>query len=407
MKILSRFTVLVPMIIGVMVLSLASCEKDKDDNPTTTIGDIFLGIKVPNPDGYSGSGYIQVIDNIEPSNITNRNAFPVPYSSATCMSGNDVFILPSWGGETQLEKYTRSEGGMVKTGEFTLTENSGATGAVVKGDVLYVSCAFIGKILVIKHADMSLVKEIDISSYGEGDQNPDPGAMLVRDNLLYIGLGQTVGGNFPSEDRPYADVLIINTDKNQVVKKITSSTSGISYATRASDQYSIFMDENDDIYIFCIGGFGAVPGHNGGVLRIKVGETEFDNSYHFVFNSTSVEGESNKMDFALKTRYYKNGKVYSTAAFPAYYGNPANAVTDRTTVPVEIDIYNQTIKTIGLPYSNSIGVGLTIYNDKVIFGLSTNTNAGLYVYNPATKEASNNAVVTTEGDVFDIATFSN
>ncbi|NLD50360.1 MAG: hypothetical protein GX660_24740, partial [Clostridiaceae bacterium] len=202
---------------------------------------------------------------------------------------------------------------------------------------------------------MSLVKEIDITSFGVGDQNPDPSAMLIRDNLLYVGLIQAVGGYYPAPERPYADVLIVNTDNNEVVKMITQSTAGVSYPTRAIDPYSIFMDENKDIYVVCLGGFGALSGHNSGVLRIKAGETEFDNSYQFVFNTTPVTGEANPTDLMHAVKYYANGKMYATANLPVYYSNPINYVEDRTVIPVEIDIYAKTIKTLGLPHSNSFG----------------------------------------------------
>lgn len=384
-------------VIGLFILSLVSCEKDKDDNPIATEGNILVTTMVSNPDGQSGAAYIQLIDDSEPKSITNGNAFPVPYTGTQCVIGNDIFVLPGFGGETQLTKYTKIDGELVETGEYILEENSWAMNAVMKGGKLYVSCAYVAKILVLNHTDMTLIKEIDISSYGEGDQNPDPCSMIIRDNLLYIGLNQTVGGYFPSPDRPYADILILNTDNNEVVKKITSTTAGISTATRGIDPNSIFMDENEDIYVVCMGSFGAVSGHNLGILRIKSGETEFDDSYYFDLSNATVEGESNKMDYLQMNAYYKNGKLYSTGNFPAYYSTTANYISDRTVTPVEIDLYAKTVKTLGLPYSNSIGRGVTIYDDKVLFGLATTSDIGIYTYNLSTGEASSSAVVTTEG----------
>lgn len=391
-------------VISLFILSLMSCEKDKENIPTTIEGNIFIATSIANPDGQTGSNYIQLIDDIKPKSITNSDAFPAPFTNVACIYKSDVFVLPSFGGEALLTKYTRTDGELVKTGEYTLDNYSGATSIAIKGDNMYVSCQFLGKITVLKHADLSFVKDIDISSYGVGDQNPDPSSMIIRDNLLYIGLNQAVGGYFAAPDRPYADVLIINTDTDEVVKMITSNTSGLSTPTRPLDPNSIFMDENNDIFVVCNGSYGAV-GHHAGILRIKAGETEFDGSYFFDLTATSVEGETNYIDYLQMSKYYKDGKLYATANFPAYYSQPMSPISDRTIAPVEIDLHTKTVKTLGFPYSNNIGRSVTIYNDIVLFGLSTNTDVGIYTYDPVTKETSNSAVVTTEGDPSFITVF--
>ena len=392
-------------VFGVLLLSLVSCDDDGENTSITKEGNILVSTSIANSDGHSGTAYLQLIDDLEPKSLTNSNAFPAPYHKVACLSGDDVFVLPGYSGETQLVKYTRMDGELIKSGEYTLVEQSGATGAVTKGEYLYVSCEYIAKILVLKHADMTLVKEIDISSYGVGDQNPDPAGMILRDNLLYIALNQIVGSHFPDENRPYADVLIINTDNNEVVKMITENTFGISQPTRALDPSSIFLDEKNDIYIVCLGGFGYVPGHKIGILRIKAGETEFDNSYGFDISSASIEGESNNPGYIQFVKYHKDGKLYATITIPALYGNPPDYLADRAIAPVVIDIYAKTIKTLGLPYSNSVSRGVTVYNDIVAFGLSTNSANGIYTYNTLTKEASNSTIITTEGYVPTLDTF--
>jgi hypothetical protein len=250
---------------------------------------------------------------------------------------------------------------------------------------------------------MSLIKEIDITSYGVGDENPDPSSMLIRDNLLYVGLIQMVGGYFPAPERPYADVLIINTDNNEVVKMITDSRAGVSYPTRAIDPFSIFMDENKDIYVVCMGGFGAL--HTAGVLRIKEGETEFDDSYKFVFNTTQITGEANPADYLHAVKYYGNGKMYGTANIPAYNSNPINYIEDRAVIPVEVDLNAKTIKALGFPRSNAFGVSVGTYEEQVIFGLATETSNGFYTYNPTTGTASSSAVIITDGYPYSFVAF--
>lgn len=394
------------LILGFSLMLITSCEKDDEKEPNTTDGNILITTMLPNPDGMSGAAYFQLIDNMKPKAITNGNARPMPFSSTPCVSGNDVFIIPGWGGDTDImTKYSRIDGKLIKQGEYPLPEQSGATNVVTKGNLAYVSCALIGKILILNHTDMTLVKELDISAYGIGDQNPNPSSMLIRDNLLFVPLTQMVGGYFPAPGRPYSDVLIINTDNNEVVKMITEKTSNISCPTRPTDPSSIFMDENKNIYISCLGAWGAVPGHNAGLLRIKAGETEFDENYKFVLNSTNIEGEPNSGAYYEVVKYIGNGKMYATVNIPAYYSNPINYIEDRVVIAAEIDIVNKTIKKLDLPKSSSYGVAVGEYEGNIIFGLATNQANGFYTYNPLSQEASKNAIVSTTGYPFSFYSF--
>jgi len=383
----------------------SSCKKD-DDELSLSSGKILVSTMLPNPDGMSGSAYMQLMEDMSAKSLTNSTAIPTPYGTPPIVYGDDVFVLPGYTGETYImTKYSRVNGTLVKQGDYTLPSQSGATNIVTKGDLAYVSCALIGKILVINHKTMQLVKEIDITSYGVGDQNPDPSSMLIRDNQLFVALTQMVGGYFPAPTRPYSDVLIINTDNNEVLKMITDSTTGISCPTRPIDPNSIFMDENKDIYIVGVGAWGALPGHKSGILRIKAGETEFDNSYQFVFNSTAITGETNPLDYVHAVKYSGNGKLYGTANIPAYYGNPVNYITDRTVIPVEIDITAKTIKKLDFPYSNSFGVAVGVCDGQVVFGLATTSSTGYFTYNPTTGESSSSAVVTTTGYPYSFVSF--
>jgi hypothetical protein len=163
------------------------------------------------------------------------------------------------------------------------------------------------------------------------------------------------------------------------------------------------MDENKDIYISCLGGFGMM--HVSGMLRIKAGETEFDDSYQFVFNTTAIEGESNPAGYVHAVKYYGNGKMYGTADIPAYYSQPMDYIKDRAVLPVEIDLNAQTMKTIGLPRSNAFGVSVGVFEEMVVFGLATETSNGFFTYDPVTETASASAVVTTEGYPYSFVAF--
>ncbi|MGD2033838.1 MAG: hypothetical protein PVF73_02205 [Bacteroidales bacterium] len=376
-----------------------SCEKETEGD-VGGVGRILITTMVPNADGLSGSAYMQLIPELEDISVTNTYAKSVAYSSVPCVSGSDIYIIPGWGGTTDyMTKYSVVNDQLEKQWEYLLPTESGATNVVIDGDVAYVACSFSAEIIVMNRTEGTLIEQIDISGYGAGDQNPDAACMVVRDNYLYIGLNQMVGGYLPSPTRPYTDVLIIDMESNEVLKMITDSTSGISNSTRPIDPCSIFVDENNDIYVVSVGAWGymAAYGHYSGVLKIKSGETDFDPDYQFVFNSTAIEGESNLMDYPHAVKYYGDGKLYATINIPAYYGDPVNYIEDHTVIPAEIDLQEQTIKALDFPYSNSYGVAVGLYEEYVVFGLATTTDNGFYTYNPTTGECSSKAVVTTEG----------
>ena len=394
MKILLRFT-----IIGLLFTGLFSCEKDDDNNDITSSGEILIATRIPNPDGMSGSAYTQLISNLEASSYDNSTALPTSYSVPPIVIGEDVYDLPGFSGETDvLKKYSRIDGKLVEQGTFTLPENSGANALVTKGNTAYISLCFLGRILVIDHTTMTKIADVDISSYGVGDENPDPAIMVLRDDLLFIGLNQIVGGFYPNPNRACADILVFDTKTNQPVKMITDSISGFSMPTKPeADEKSIFIDENNDIYVNCISGFGSI-GHKSGLLRIKSGETEFDNTYSFCVSETTIKGEANKASYLVGIQYAGNGKLYASANINEYYSNPPNYLEDRSIVALELDLIQKTINLIDIPRSNNFGAGVGLYNNSaVVFGFSTTTQNGFFTYNPITNEVSAEAPITVEG----------
>jgi hypothetical protein len=271
-----------------------SCS-DSDDNNEIASGNILISTMIPNKDGVSGNAFMQLIDNVEKASYNNQKALQASYSVAPIVIGNEIFLLPGWSNKTgKLEKYSFDNNILVKKGEYELDSNSGAVNCVAYKDKLYVSYNYLGKIVIIDKDKLTKIKEIDLSKYGVGDNNPDPAIMVERDGLLYVGLCQLVGGYAPDPKRQAVDILIVDLNSDTVLKMITQSTSGMSMPTKPeSDENSIFIDENNDIYINCISGFGML-GQKAGFLRIKDGETEFDADYIFDVTNTSIKNEEFK-----------------------------------------------------------------------------------------------------------------
>lgn len=329
-------------------LVFSACEKDPDPKVPTTDANIALATILPNPDGMTGAAYLQLIRDEFPQNTNNNNGIPIPYGgSYPIIEGNDIFVFPGYMGDSknELVKYTRTNGQLSRTGTMKLPPNSSATNIVFASTgKAYLSMAGLGKIAIFDPTTMTQQGEIDLTSLGVSDSNPDPSAMLLRDGLLFVGLSQMVGGWIPPQDRPYSDIAIIDTQTDKLLKMITDKTSGISMPTRPIDRYSIFMDEKKDIYISCMGGFGMVKGHNAGVLRIKAGETEFDPTYQWTITGTAISGKEKTAGFISAIRYVGNGKAYAYINMPGYYKPGEQGHTAIADLAVEIDLYNKTMK---------------------------------------------------------------
>ena len=337
------------------------------------------------------------------TNTNNNNGIPIPYGgSYPIIEGNDIFVFPGYMGDSknELVKYTRNNGQLSRTGTMKLPPNSSATNIVFASTgKAYLSMAGLGKIAIFDPTTMTQQGEIDLTSLGVSDSNPDPSAMLLRDGLLFVGLSQMVGGWIPPQDRPYSDIAIIDTQTDKLLKMITDKTSGISMPTRPIDRYSIFMDEKKDIYISCMGGFGMVKGHNAGVLRIKAGETEFDPTYQWTITGAAISGEEKTAGFISAIRYVGNGKAYAYINMPGYYKPGEQGHTAIADLAVEIDLYNKTMKKVqGLDLSNGFGVMLSLYKGSMLIGNSSAKAKGIYSLDIQTGEVSKEPILTTVGN---------
>lgn len=402
-----KFTIKTLAALVLTILLFSACEKDEEESIKVKEGKILIGTALPNPDGQSGSVYMQLIDNLETKTVNNKTSIPIPFYSAPIIIGDEVYILPGWTMETDiLTKYKRVNGQLVKDGSMTLPSNSGATNIVTVKNKAYISCAMRGEILVIDKEKMTIIKKIDLKQFAIGDENPEPSVMIYRDGYIYIALNQMVGGYFPAKDRAISDVLIINTKTDKAVKMISEKTSQISQPSRPLDTSSMFMDEHKDIYVICLGAFGTHANQYGGILRIKAGEQEFDKDYKLVFNNTVIEGDENKTNLLYMCAYAGDGKLYGAAYIKAYESTPPNYIEDRTVASVEIDLYKKTIKKLDLPMSNSYGVAVGVHKNYVLFGLATYKSTGYFSYNIKTKKTSKEAIIKTTGYPMYIKSFN-
>lgn len=375
-------------------VSVLSCDDDTDTELTDGLDKFVIGtnITTANPIlGYVGT--MKDLTLTEFNNSKSRQATNYPYVT---LYKNDVFVMPQRYGDI-IRKYTRQEDGtLAEAGSLTAPPGSAPLSTVVESDTrAFCSLYQGGEILVFNPSSMQAIDTIDLAAYALGDGNPDPSIMELHNGKLYVACTQTSDG-FTSSHPAHVLIIDINNDYDIVSATDERST----WAGSVNEQRSIFFDENGDMYIYCVASYGfGGPTQKAGFLRIRSGETSFDPAYFFNTADYAIDGiAGGKVDYLQRMRYAGNGIVYSTGNIYALASNPPDYVKDRTYGSFKVDIRNQTIEKIDLPYSNGMAACVLPYEGKVLFGLATTTGVGIYLFDPATNTAGASPIVNTQGD---------
>ena len=243
--------------------------------------------------------------------------------------------------------------------------------------------------MVFNPTTMKKITDIDLNSLHQQNTNVSPAAMIIRDGKLFVGLNQMNAQYMPTRNN--IELAMIDTKTDKVEKHIVNTSLGLCFATRPIDPGSIFMDENKDIYINCIGSFGFIPGLNGGIVRIKNGSTDIDTNYCIRLDQTTVAGLSTTHADFLGTIFYAGkGVAYAYAnSFGLDPNGMSNPYVSLTNVPVVIDLKQKTISVIqGMEISNPQGIAIGKHKNLIVFGSANKKAVGFYTYNPETKEVA-------------------
>ncbi|MCR5697500.1 MAG: DUF4374 domain-containing protein [Marinilabiliaceae bacterium] len=387
------------LVLATIVASFIAC--DNDETGSATSGNILFSTTVTNQDGSSGSGYLQVIQNLESgAHYDNTNAIPLGFGSYPCVceSGN-IYIFPDYmgGTELKLKRFTLNANKELELqGSMTLPANSSAAIVVeASNEKAYVCCQSLDLIIVFNPTTMTEISRIDLSSLRNEGLSAYPGAMYIRDGILYVALEQYNAQWMPNENA--LEMALYNVSDDTFIKKIRNTSLGLCGPTRPIDNQSIFEDENGDLYINCTGSFGYIPGLDGGMARIKKGETEFDESYSINLSKTQVSGLScNYLNVLLMCRYVGGGKMFSYGYAYALEPDNTNTYLARIGVPVIVDIYNKTIQVIeGLPLSNGHGVAMGQHQDKMVYGSANDEYNGFCTYDLNTGTIETKVITVT------------
>ena len=385
--------------IALMAL-VSSCSHNDEPTPTPNkptekaFKGIIFATGITNPEGNSGSVYMQSLPDMVPGNYDNSNAIPVGFGTVPIVakSGN-IYVLPDYMGNTKAEiacYRLYADGKWQKKGTMQIPPKAAACCVVeLNSEKAYISLQGLGTVIVFNPTTMTRITEIDLNGLKQADTNVSPASMVIRDGKLFVGLNQMNAQYMPTRNN--IELAMIDTKTDKVEKHIVNTSLGMSFATRPIDPGSIFIDENNDIYINCIGSFGFIPQFHGGIARIKNGTTEIDPDYCIRLDKTEVKGLPTKFADFFSTFYYAgNGKVYTYVnSFALDSKGLENPYISFTNMPVVVDLKQKTMETIkGMDISNPQGIAISKHKNLIVFGSSNKKANGFYTYDPATKQVA-------------------
>lgn len=379
---------------------LLACGGDEPTGPTSTSGRLLLITNIADQGGVSGSAFVQTIG-LDVGSVTNADAFEQVYFPYASIQGNQVIVTQGIAGDQAVRYVRGTDGRLSEAGRMNLSPGGFATSVVfASATKAYVPLVNAGKILIFNPQTMTATGEIDLTTLdiarnpsNPGDRNPEPAVLHLRDGKLFVALQQLVTG-FASADG--ADIAVFDATTDEFEKVIHDSRAA--GPGRFGYNQTMFEDEQGDLYVYCVASFGAVPGQKAGILRIRNGQTDFDQSYFVNVTDAAVNVQGGRVGLFNGLGYGGNGYLYAIALVPPLFSNPPDYARDRAFQVVRVRLATGAIEVLPLPLTGGGASGVAFVDGKVIFGLSTTSGVGLYTYDPSTGQASDRPVVNTVGD---------
>ena len=392
-----------------LALLTVGCKKD-DNNTTQNIlkggsGKYLLETSVKNPDGMSGSSYLQLFSKLSGS-IDNLQAEQIEFGSSIQVEGKSVYLFDTMKGVGGITQYTYDP----TTKKLTKGANLAGLSNSMVGHLEKVSAtkAYVpmytqGVVWIINPQTMQKTGEINLAQYAHGDTSPDPAMGIIRDGKYYLCLNQINPGAGwqPYADYQQCDVAIIDPQTDVVEKVVSETTTKLTFPTRPMAQCKgmLFTNEAGDLYIATAGYFGYSKDNTKcGFLCIPKGKTEFDSSKSWDISTTPIAGtkyKPYKPASVYNCQYIGNGKAVAYVGIVELGG--ANPYTAKNAIAVLINFNNKSISQIrGVPLTDGHSILITKLKDRVLFGAFGTDKRGLFDFNPATETVEQ--VLSTTGN---------
>ena len=390
-------------------LALLSVSCKKDDTPTPTpsnegSGKYLVKTTFKNPDGKSGSSYLQLTNDLNATTaLNNKQAIQVPYMSSVMIYGNEVYSLDAIDGSYGVRKfiYNPATQKLTESKKFDTPAHSMPCNLIKVSDTkAYLPLYNVPKVLIINPQTMQKTGEINLAQYAHGDSSPEPAMGILRDDKYYLCLNQIDPG---AGWQPYAnyqqcDVAIINPQTDVVEKVVSETTTKLTFPTRPMAQCKgmLFTNEAGDIYIATAGYFGYSKDNTKcGFLCIPKGSTEFDSSKSWDISTTTIAGTTYKPASVYNCQYIGNGKAVAYVGIVELGGS--NPYTAKNAMAVLVDFNAKSISQInGIPLTDGHSIFITKHKGNILFGAFGTDKIGLFAYNPTTGAVEQ--VLTTTGN---------
>lgn len=236
---------------------------------------------------------------------------------------------------------------------------------------------------------MERTGEIDFSSLSEGLPNESAGQLILAkcDDKLYVDLllGTKLTGNWqvtpPKQEVAIAVYDLTNNKILNVTKFAGTTNLGVFI-----DHVLWSLDEvTKDLYFVAVADMKTQPSAaSSKILRIKSGQTEFDQTFSIDMKNYQFPAEFNRL-------FVYNSKIYTTIPSRAvsYYGGGQHGVKYRDDVWywTEIDAATKKATRLNMPADSFYGTQNPFFHNGEIYFLSNNTAEGFFgvnQYNPAT-----------------------
>ncbi|MCG8488453.1 MAG: hypothetical protein MI756_13360 [Chromatiales bacterium] len=385
---------------AVLSLVLSACGggggggDNNTSNTTTSEPDMVIMNRIDD-----ATGFMVAFNGGTASHVDNANGVELNPATGIQIHNGMVYTVGSLYSD-DVVKYSLNGNVFTKEGEFSTGEGARAGSLIfVNDNKAYAVTYHSSDLLIFDPQTMTVTGAIDLSEYalGEGDTNPNATGGVIRDGKLYLGLAQ-IDTLQTFRCQAGASLIIIDVATDVVDKHIQDDRA--CFSGTLEPNAGIIMDELGDIYVNNYGSYGYYPGLQAGYLRIRNGADEFDPDYYFSITDLQlpeVPGET--VSYSYRDVYAGDGIIYSNLFVPGLTSNPPDYANDKNYMAYKIDLYNQTVTAIDVPATAGWSASSVIYQEKVMYGRSTDDGAGMFMHNPSdgTMAGDQTPSITTEG----------
>lgn len=361
----------------------SGCDSDSDPTPDQideTKYNYLLALSLPTTDSYPFHTLKSISSGT--ADISDSQEIPsLPYNVVITAEDGYVYL----NSEQKLTKYAVGENGLLK--DMGSVANLGISGGPVfefldakrllisSGPRVNSTGNF--NYQIINTETMTEMSTGSISLPVTGTTSTAiPSAYILRDGKIYVPYIHT-NSNYEAYNK--APVAIFNASTMAYEKTIyTSKTASLGYSIVNSHA----IDEKGDLYLASCNSnyWGANESMPSGIVRIKAGQTEFDDSYFFNLTEKLNGNHTGGM------LYVGNGKalvqVFRSDLITKYKDYQGAFVIEY----YEVDLNTKAIKKLNIPLAKYPRRAMAMLQDgkAAIVGNTQNEGNNIYIYDPAT-----------------------